>query len=232
MTPEYFLDKDLGKVRIKRNARAKRSIARRKSGGIELTVLAWFSEEQIYAVLEEMRPRLLKLKGNPRFIFTPEAVFKTLTFSVSIENRDVRNYHVSLDGGILKIICPNIDDFENETVQNTIKNSIEQTMRSEAKRIFPRKLDELARKNNFSYTRLAINKSKTRWGSCSSKKSINLSYFCLLLPEYLLDFIILHELCHTIEMNHGERFWRLLDKVSTGKAKEYTAELKKYTSLW
>lgn len=229
---EYFIDKDLGEIRIKRNIRAKRSIARRKPGIIELTVPAYFSDAQVLKVLEEMKPRLSKLEAKPELIFSPDTVFETLTFSLRIENRDVRHYHTSLSDGVLHIICPGIKDFADSSVQNTLRNSIENAMRSEAKRVFPPKLESLARIHRFDYTALTINKSKTRWGSCSSRRSINLSYFCLQLPEYLLDFVILHELCHTVEMNHGERFWMLLDKVSGGNARKYTHELKKHTSRW
>lgn len=229
---EYFFDDDLGEIRIKRNVRAKRSIARRKPGFVELTVPAYYSDAQARRVLEEMKPRLCKLEAKPELIFSPDIVFDTLSFSVKIENKEVRNYHTSLQNGVFHIICPDIQDFADSDVQNILRNSIENVMRSEAKRIFPPKLENLARRHRFDYTGLTINKSKTRWGSCSSRRSINLSYFCLQLPEYLLDFIILHELCHTVEMNHGERFWMLLDKVSGGNAKKYTQELKNYTTRW
>ncbi len=186
----------------------------------------------MYAVFGEMKPRLHKLQAKPRFVFDTNTVLKTLSFSLRIETKDVRNFHLSLNGGILTIVCPDVEDITEERVQNTIRNAVEHAMRYEAKRLFPAKLDSLAKQFNFTYGGISINKSRSRWGSCSSRKSINLSYYCLLLPEYLIDFVMLHELCHTIEMNHGVRFWSLLDKVTGGKAKEYTAELKKYSFLW
>lgn len=105
-------------------------------------------------------------------------------------------------------------------------------MRIEANRIFPLKVKTFALKNEFKVSDVKINKSRTRWGSCSYRKSINLSLYCMLLPEHLVDFVILHELCHTMEMNHGDRFWMLLDKVSGGKAKALTKELKQYKINW
>jgi predicted metal-dependent hydrolase len=51
----------------------------------------------------------------------------------------------------------------------------------------------------------------------------------MLLPDRLLDYIILHELCHTKEMNHGERFWKLMDDVTDGQAKLMRKELSRYS---
>jgi len=224
---EEFIDKDLGKVCIVRNVRAKNIIARKKPDFIQLTAPVRLSVKQILSSFEQMKPRLQKLKAKPKLIFDTETDFRTFSFALKIERKSVRNFHASLKDGILSIICPDVADFSEEKVQNTIRNTIEQAMRHEAKKIFSVKLDSLAKKHGFTYSGLSINKSRSRWGSCSSKKSINLSYYCLMLPEYLIDFIILHELCHTIEMNHGEKFWQLLDKVTDGKAKQFTSDLKK-----
>ena len=71
-----------------------------------------------------------------------------------------------------------------------------------------------------------VNVSKGRWGSCSGRKDINLSCYLALLPPHLRDYVMLHELCHTREMNHGPHFWALLDALTDGKAKALREELK------
>ena len=63
------------------------------------------------------------------------------------------------------------------------------------------------------------------WGSCSSKKNLNFSYRLYFLPEYLSDYIIIHELCHLKEMNHSKRFWDLVALVCPSY-KDYRRELK------
>lgn len=229
---DEFVDKELGRISIIRNVRAKSVIARRKSDFIQLTVPSRFSMKQILEVFEKMKPRLEALPAKPIRVFTPQSIFKTFSFSLSLETRKVQNYYMSLKEGVLYIVCPEGVDFDDIKVQETIKNYIEKAMRYEANRLFSQKLSALAKQYNFIYTDLKINKSKSRWGSCSSKKGINLSYFCNLLPEYLIDFVMLHELCHTVEMNHGERFWKLLDSVTDGRAKQLTLELNKSHAHW
>ena len=63
---------------------------------------------------------------------------------------------------------------------------------------------------NLTWNRVAIRNQRRCWGSCTSLKNLNFSYKLLFLPEHLLDYIIVHELCHLVELNHGRRFWALV----------------------
>lgn len=227
-----FVDKDLGVIKIVRNVRAKNVIARHKDGYIQLTVPAVLSESRILKVFEEIKPRLGKLNTKPVLKFDPDTRFGTYSFELNIEVNNVQNYYINLRNGLLNIVCPTETNFESVATQSMIRTAIENAMRHEAKRLFPAMLHKQASLYQFEYTDLKINKSRTRWGSCSSRKSINLSYYCLLLPEYLIEFVILHELCHTIEMNHGDKFWKLLDAVTNSRARQLTQELKAFAIRW
>ncbi|OFW61022.1 MAG: hypothetical protein A2133_04420 [Actinobacteria bacterium RBG_16_64_13] len=79
-----------------------------------------------------------------------------------------------------------------------------------AKRTLVPRLEELARQHRLEYGRVSVRQQRTRWGSCSRRKTISLNARLLFLPPAVVDYVLLHELCHTVEMNHSPRFWTLL----------------------
>lgn len=62
----------------------------------------------------------------------------------------------------------------------------------------------------FDFKNIVIRNQKTRWGSCSGKKNLNFNYKIIFLPSELADYLIVHELCHLAQMNHGPKFWSLV----------------------
>lgn len=83
----------------------------------------------------------------------------------------------------------------------------------QARRILAERVARYAKQMNVSYGRVTVRCQKTRWGSCS--RTGNLSFNCLLMlaPPEVLDYVIVHELCHRKEMNHSARFWAEVEKV-------------------
>jgi len=88
---------------------------------------------------------------------------------------------------------------------------LNQWCRKKAAIIFKNMLENLAEIHGFHYHRLTIRAQKTRWGSCSSKKNINLNCKLLFMPKEVVEYVMIHELCHTVEMNHSSAFWALVE---------------------
>jgi len=80
---------------------------------------------------------------------------------------------------------------------------------------------------NLKATKLNYRKTKRQWGSCSYKNAISLNTFLVMLPSYLIDYIIVHELSHIVHKNHSKEFWSFVEKFIP-EYKKYKKELKLY----
>jgi hypothetical protein len=89
------------------------------------------------------------------------------------------------------------------------------------------RLKYLAEKHGFTYNRVFIRNQRTRWGSCSHKNNISLNMKLVLLPEELMDYVILHELVHIHRKDHSKAFWTEMDEF-VGNGKKVSSMLKKY----
>ena len=87
------------------------------------------------------------------------------------------------------------------------------------------RVESLAKKHGFHFSKLKFSVMRTRWGSCSAKNNINLNMLITYLPKHLQDYIILHELVHTRIKNHSYHFWNVLDCI-VGDAKGMHQELR------
>ena len=160
------------------------------------------------------------------------------------KNTKAKKYIIHLKNGKIKVTIPlygtftRAKEFLFENKQKLLQKIQLQTvhpspdidevaLKLKAKSVLPAQLAKLAELHNFIYSGVKIRKSRSRWGSCSSKKIINLSFYLMLLPEHLIEYVLLHELCHTVHLNHSPAFWELLNKCTCGKAKELRREIRK-----
>lgn len=83
-------------------------------------------------------------------------------------------------------------------------------LRKLAKTELPQRFEEVASALGFKWNRFFIRSQKTKWGTCSTKGNISLNWRLIMCPPEIVDYIIIHELCHTVHMNHSKAFWELL----------------------
>lgn len=177
-----------------------------------------------------IQKNLHKIKSQEQlqtnFVFG--SVFHTKFHSFFIDSSsEIKNNFIKENKSI-KIYISDENEIQSIENQNYIRNIIEKILRIEAKSYLPKRVDELAKKHNFTYQKLAIKNTKTRWGSCSFKNNINLSLHLMRLREELIDYVILHELVHTKVKNHSREFWTTLD-IHCPKSKSLDRELKNYS---
>lgn len=102
-------------------------------------------------------------------------------------------------------------------------------LRRAAKADLPGRIARLSEATGLKYEKLSIRASRTKWGSCSGRNHISLSLFLMALPEHLRDYVIIHELCHTVHHNHSPRFHALVDRLVGGREKALNRELRAFT---
>ena len=156
------------------------------------------------------------------------SLFQTRFHSVIINFSSNENNSYIRENKTIKIYISDKTGIESLENQTYIRNIIEKTLRIEAKSYLPKRLAELATKHNFTYQKLAIKNTKTRWGSCSFNNNINLSLHLMRLSEELMDYVILHELVHTKVKNHSKEFWTTLDSYCPN-SKNLDRKLKSYS---
>ena len=120
------------------------------------------------------------------------------------------------------------ESVESAKNQQLIRSKILVALRKEAKSYLPRRLSFLAEEHGFYFARSKMTHSSSRWGSCSSSGTISLNIGMMNLPFELIDYVIIHELCHTKHMNHSTAFWNEVSKFDP-QYKIHRNELKKYS---
>lgn len=124
----------------------------------------------------------------------------------------------------------NLDWIKNNMPKKPIVNKLSKEViekrRALAHKILPERVETLAKQYGFKYGKLAIKNHKTIWGSCSFRNNINLNLNLVALQDDFIDYVILHELTHTVHKNHQKDFYKLLTK-NMPKALEVQKKLKK-----
>lgn len=225
----------IGPVLFKANHRYKRlSIKLKPFEHVTVMFPPGYSSRKVLAFVEEKKAwithNLKKIEHleQRKTVFDEQSTFRTRSFQLKIEKGFHSDFRMTLNAGTLKMVYPAHISVTDPSVQNLIRKGIEEAMRVEAKVVLPEKVKNFARRYHFPYNKVFIKNLKSRWGSCSAVNNINLNLHLMRLPEHLIDYVVLHELCHTIEKNHGPGFWNLLNKVTGGKAKLLAAEMKQY----
>lgn len=90
------------------------------------------------------------------------------------------------------------------------KKQFQEFLLRQANDYLPVRLSALSRQTGLNAARVSVGSARTRWGSCTGRNEIRLSKFLMLLPDACVDYVIIHELCHTREHNHSAAFWKLV----------------------
>jgi predicted metal-dependent hydrolase len=182
--------------------------------GLEVVVPTRFNQKHLPEILETNKIWILKQlekieaelqelndAGLPEEISLPIAHHVWKVFYVHTDNKKLQ---LLARPGQELVLLGNVS---NRKMCETLLLS---WVKKQAQVHLPKLLDEVSDEVDLPYSRLSIRSQRSRWGSCTQAKAINLNYKLMFLPAYLVKHIMIHELCHTRHMNHSTRFWRLV----------------------
>lgn len=102
--------------------------------------------------------------------------------------------------------------FEAEPTEKLTREKVI-ALAEEALKVIPERVEYFAKVIGVTYGKITVRNQKTRWGSCSSKGNLNFNCLLMLAPPEVLDYVVVHELCHRKQMNHSKAFWSEVEKV-------------------
>jgi len=157
------------------------------------------SRPQLRAMLQQAQPTVTYENG--------QQIGKSHTLIV---RTGARSLSVTRSKQQIIVSLPPTKTLRDADVVREIRDASRAALRIEAKSYLPKRLAYLADMHGFSYNKVRFSHASSRWGSCSSTQTISLNIALMKLPFELIDYVLIHELAHTVEMNHSTDFWNLV----------------------
>ena len=228
-TQRIIPDNDFGQIIIRTRCTARNITLRTKADGLYITTPPRSLTKKVLEIVEQHRQSLLdSWKKTAPQAFNPDYRIDSPCFRLSLGVSNLKNFTLKYSEEGITLYYPKHTDFNSDATRELIKNAIIRALKKPASTYRPALLQALAERYDLPFKRVKITGSRSRWGSCSSVKSINLSCYLMLLPPHLMDYVLLHELTHTKEMNHGPKFWELMNELTEGQARSLRKELRSY----
>jgi predicted metal-dependent hydrolase len=216
---EYEIDLKGRKIRyiLKRSHKAR--LVWLKIGprdGLSVTIPSFYKPENLPEYLIQRSDWILQnLEKYCSAVETPESLKPVIPEKIFIlgkcyvlktNNRAKGFTAISLDDSTLSFNL-------SSSFGGSDKQGLKMWLKDQAKRIINEKVKVFSRKIQVIYNRVYIREQKSIWGSCSTRKNLSFNWRLIMVPESVIDYVIIHELCHLKEMNHSKGFWKLVEDI-------------------
>lgn len=204
-------DDEFGRITVRRSARASQVRLRvAPDGTLRASLPLYAPTFLIKRLLKSSREELRKLltETQPETTYTDGMrIGKSHTLIV---RPHAYTLNVTRHGQQIIVNLPSGKELHDADVGRAIRDVVIQALRVEAKNYLPRRLSFLAERLGAHYEKVRFSHASGRWGSCSSQGTISLNIALMKLPFELIDYVIVHELAHTKQMNHSPEFWDIV----------------------
>lgn len=222
-------DEEFGKITIRRSAIAREVRIRvAPDGTLKASLPINAPLFLVKHLLRTSRTEIRKLLASSK----PEYQYRNgmkigKSHTLVIQSSNSSAYSIDRSGQQIIVRLPEDRSITDPAISRKLRDAVIDALRIEAKSYLPRRLDYLARHLGYEYKNIRFSHASGRWGSCSSNGTISLNIALMKLPFELIDYIIIHELTHTAEMNHSQAFWELVGQADP----EYKSHRRELRSL-
>ena len=196
-----------------------------RNGTITVSGPWWVSNKDLAAFLEDHREwvkkSLAKKEKRTRELLDeqngtlPDVLYLGSAYPVQvIHDAKIRAGHTHIDiedsGLVIRYPDWEPDDLHIPENQEEVRRVVSHWLNAKAKAHLTTRTHELAKLHGFVFERLFIRNQNTKWGTCSTKRNLSLNRRLIQCPDLVIDYLIIHELCHLREMNHSPAYWKLV----------------------
>lgn len=223
-------DSEFGEITVRANHQAKRiSVRVAPNGKLRISTPTFTPALAVKSMISLSRSKIRKLVEEYRSSVTSYDHDQPIGKShCLVIQKNSSTTEVKTTGTKIFVNLKTDEYIGDSGLQSQIRQKVISALRKEAKSYLPRRLEFLAKTHGYTYGAVKMTHAGSRWGSCSSSGTISLNISLMKLPFELLDYVLIHELCHTKQMNHSLDFWKLV-KQADPHYKLHRNELRSYT---
>jgi len=192
-----------------------------RNGEVKVHVPYGAAERQIYEVVQkkadwiiekvnEVKERNSNLTSR-QYISGEKLLYLGKEYTLEVVEKDLKKAGVHLNDNTMEVHISG--ELSGENRKKAIKEALIKWYRERMAEIVKERIDKYALQLKVFPCKVVIKDQKTRWGSCSEKGNINLNWRLIMAPLHIIDYVIVHEMCHLKVMNHSKDFWTLVESV-------------------
>jgi len=192
-----------------------------KNGEVKVHAPLYVSEKQVREVVQnkadwiirkvnEATQRNLDIQ-NRQYVSGEKILYLGKEYTLEIVEKSMGKPDVSIQGDVMAVYISQGLFVENRKM--AIKETLTKWYRQRFAEIAKERIDKYSLQLKAVPCKVVIKEQKTRWGSCSKKGNINLNWRLIMAPVEIIDYVVVHELCHLKVMNHSRDFWSLVESI-------------------
>ena len=203
-------DEEFGIITLRRSAKASAIRIRvapdgRLRASLPLYAPVFLVKRLVKSSREQLRAMLRENQHDAHY---SDGMMIGKSHTLIVRPSGARTVTAKRHGQQIIVSLPPGSTLDDPDVMRIVRDGVISALRIEAKSYLPKRLAFLADKHGFQYEHVRFSHASGRWGSCSSSGTISLNIALMKLPFELIDYVILHELSHTVQMNHSDDFWQ------------------------